>query len=347
MVGLVGDHFLGPLAVRDVARHAVGAEELALPDVLVGDVHADRIERDRHQGVVEGALDAAARVALEAQLDVARSPLVHPALVEHVAGPLLVLVVHQDRVMLADQFIARKAQQLLGAVVDEGELALVVQGVDDVGRTVDQVAVHLLRVFQLGGDARIVLRQRALLQRVLHRLEQLLAAVRLAQVIVGAPLQGADGGLDAHVAAHHDHVAVYALGVDVVHDLVAAHVGQAQVEQHQVELELVELGQRLAAAGGRHQVVVAVAQQFVQRRQQARFVIHQQQARPVVAGQGHGHLGGGRVGIDGSGGAVWGQVHHGLKRNPSPASSRRRLGWCCHGLAAEFQKRCPCCRSGR
>ena len=30
VVGLVGDHFLGALAVGDVARHAVGAEELEL-----------------------------------------------------------------------------------------------------------------------------------------------------------------------------------------------------------------------------------------------------------------------------------------------------------------------------
>jgi hypothetical protein len=45
-------------------------------------VHADRVERDRLQGVVEGTLDAAAGVALEAQLDVARGALVDAALVE-------------------------------------------------------------------------------------------------------------------------------------------------------------------------------------------------------------------------------------------------------------------------
>jgi hypothetical protein len=49
--------------------------------------------------------------------------------------------------------------------------------------------------------------QAARLQRVAHRLEQLFAAVGLAQVVVGAALQRADRGVDADLAAHHDHVA--------------------------------------------------------------------------------------------------------------------------------------------
>jgi hypothetical protein len=203
--------------------------------------------------------------ALQAQLDVARGAFIDAALVEGVARALLVFVVHQHRVVLADQLFAGKAQQLRHAVVHEGELAFVVQGVDDVRRRIHQIAVHLFRVFQLGGDALVVDRQAALLQRVLHRLEQLLAAVRLAQVIVGAALERADGGLDADVAAHHDHVAVDLARVDVIHDLVAAHVGQAQVEQDQIEFQFGQLGQRFAAAGGGDQMVVAVAQQFVQR----------------------------------------------------------------------------------
>ena len=124
VVGLVGDDFLGALAVGDVARHAVGAEEFELLHFLVGHVHADRIERDRHQGVVEGAVLAAAAVALQAQFDVARGALVDAALVEHVARALQVFFVHQDRVVLADQLIAREAEQLVGAVVDEGEACL-------------------------------------------------------------------------------------------------------------------------------------------------------------------------------------------------------------------------------
>jgi hypothetical protein len=92
-------------------------------------------------------------------------------------------------------------------------------------------------------------RQAALLERVAHRLQQLFAAVGLAQVVVGAALQGADRRLDADLAAHHDHVAVDALGVDEVHDLVAADVGQAQVEQDQVEAQARQVGERLAAAG--------------------------------------------------------------------------------------------------
>jgi hypothetical protein len=53
-----------------------------------------------------------AGVALQAQLDVARGALVDAALVEHIARALQVFVVHQDRVMLADQFVARVAEQL-------------------------------------------------------------------------------------------------------------------------------------------------------------------------------------------------------------------------------------------
>jgi hypothetical protein len=60
---------------------------------------------------------------------------------------------------------------------------------------------------------------------------------------------------------------------------VAADVGQAQVEQDQVETQLRQVGDRLAAGGRGDQLVAAAAQQFVQRRQQARFVVDQQQAR--------------------------------------------------------------------
>jgi hypothetical protein len=241
VVGLVGDDFLGALAVGDVARHAVGAEELQLPHFLVGHVHADRVQRDRHQGVVEGAFLVRAGVALQAQLDVARGAFVDAALVEGIARALQVFVVHQDRVMLADQLFAPVAEQLVGAVVHEGEAAFVVQRIDDVRRRVDQVAVHLLGVFQLVRDARLAF-QAARLERIAHGLEQLFAAVGLAQVVVGAALQGADRGVDPDLAAHHDDVGVDALLVDEVHDLVAADVGQAQVEQDQVEAQLRQVG---------------------------------------------------------------------------------------------------------
>jgi hypothetical protein len=44
------------------------------------------------------------------------------------------------------------------------------------------------------------------------------------------------------------------------------------------------VGDRFAAGGGRGQVEAAVAQQFVQRRQQARFVVDEQQARLLHVG---------------------------------------------------------------
>ncbi|MNM29420.1 hypothetical protein D3C81_399610 [compost metagenome] len=281
VVGLVRDDFLGALAVGDVARYAVGAEILLLPGLVIEAVHADRIERNRHQRIAEGTVAAAAAMALQAQFHIARGALVDAALIEGVARPFLVFIVHEDRVMTADQLFAAKAQQLVHAVVDEGDAPFVVQGIDDVGRAVDQVAVHLLRVFQLQRDALVLQRQLALLQRVLHRLEQLLAAVRLAQVVVGAAFQGADGGLDADIAAHDDDVALDAAPVDVVHDFMAAHVGQAQVEQDQVEAQFRQLRQRLAAAGGRVQLVAAVLQQFVQGGEQPWFIVDQQDARAI------------------------------------------------------------------
>ena len=220
-------------------------------------------------------------MALQAQFHIARGALVEAALIEGIARPLLVFIVHEDRIMAADQLFAAKAQQLVHPVVDEGDAAFVIQGIDDVGRAVDQVAVHLFRVFQLQRDALVLQRQLALLQRVLHRLEQFLAAVGLAQIIVGATFQGADGRLDADVAAHDDHVALDAAPVDVVHDFMAAHVGQAQVEQDQVEAQFRQLRQRLAAAGGRMQLVAAVLQQFVEGGEQTRLVVDQQDARAV------------------------------------------------------------------
>jgi len=260
VVRLVRDDFLGALAVRDVARHAVGAVELELAHFLVGHVHADRVQRDRHEGVVERAFLVGAGVAFQAQLDVARGALVDAALVEHVARAFLVLVVHEDRVMLADQLFALVAEQLVGAVVDEREAAFVVQRVDDVGRAVHQVAVHLFRVFQLAGDAPVRLFQAALLEGVRDRLEQFLAAVRLAQVIVGAAFQRADRGVDADFPAHHDDLGGYALLVDEVHDLVAADVGQAQIEQHEVEAQARQVRQRLRSGGRGDQLVTAALQ---------------------------------------------------------------------------------------
>ncbi|MNS93473.1 hypothetical protein D3C72_1276520 [compost metagenome] len=281
MIGLVGDDFLCALAVGDVARHAVGAEVFLLFRFLIVAVHADRIERNRHQGVVEGTVAASAAMALQAQFHIARGALVEATLIEGIARPLLVFIVHEDGIMAADQLFAAKAQQLVHPVVDEGDAAFVVQGIDDVGRAVDQVAVHLFRVFQLQRDALVFQRQLALLQRVLHRLEQLFAAVRLAQIIVGAALQGADGRLDADVSAHDDHVALDAAPVDVVHDFMAAHVGQAQVEQDQVEAQFRQLRQRFAAAGSRVQLVAAVFQQFVEGGEQTGLVVDQQDARAV------------------------------------------------------------------
>ena len=255
---------------------------------------------------------------------------------------------HQDGVVLADQLLARKPQQLVGAVVDEGEAAFVVQRVDEVGRAVDQVAVQLFRLFQLRGDAQVGRFEAALLQCVGHRFQQLLAAVGLAQIVVGAALEGADRRVDADFAAHHDDIGIDALLVDEVHDVMAAHVGQSQVEQHQVEAHARQVRQRFGAARGGDQVVVAVAQQFVQRRQQARLVVDQQDAGKVFGFELQ-HRGERRFSdwVDCQGGVGGGRVHHHLTLSPLRAAWRRRSCLRRHAPAAKFRMWCRRARCGR
>ncbi len=188
--------------------------------------------------------------ALELKLVIARRPLSGAALVEAMAGAVHLPRRHQDQVILADQFGRRIAKGAFDAVVDIGERALGVQGVDHVRRGVHQQPVPLLGLLKLLQHAGVVALELELDHGVAHGLDQLVRLVGLAQVVVGAQAQGLDGGLDLAVAAHDDDAAVGVVLADVGHDVMAAGIGQAQIHQRQVIATPGQQRQRLGAGDG-------------------------------------------------------------------------------------------------
>ena len=73
----------------------------------------------------------------------------------------------------------------------------------------------------------------------------------LGQVVVGAPLHGLDGRLDAAVGGQHERLQLRLALLELCQQLDAAHARQVQVEQGDVDTRLGRLGQRLLAAAGR------------------------------------------------------------------------------------------------
>ena len=80
---------------------------------------------------------------------IADSPLIENV----IARRSMILFMDQHRIVLADQLFAAETEQLLHAVIDEGEAAFMIKRVNDVGRAIDQITVKLFRAFESPGDA--------------------------------------------------------------------------------------------------------------------------------------------------------------------------------------------------
>ena len=127
----------------------------------------------------------------------------------------------------------------------------------DLVHQIDDVARHLARAddelaLGLVGDLR---RQRQHLPvqilplaRVAHERAQLVVVEVLGDVVIRAVLHRLHGGLDLVDRRDHDDFDEAVVFLDDAEDLEAADAGQADVEQHQVDVLAVEDGQRRLAA---------------------------------------------------------------------------------------------------
>lgn len=93
---------------------------------------------------------------------------------------------------------------------------------------------------------------------------------------MGTTAQGADRGIDAHIAADDNDIGLDTVGVDEVDDMLAVHVFQTKIQQYEIVAGAGQAGQRLGARTCRVDVEMAMVQQFLQRREHARLVIYQQ-----------------------------------------------------------------------
>jgi hypothetical protein len=180
-----------------------------------------------------------------------------------------VVFVHHHAVVLAQQFFAAVAEQAFDAVVDEGEAAFDVQGVDEVGRAVDQEAMPLFRTAAGAAGCGCFPFEATARQRVVDAAHQFVGLVGLAHIVDRAGPQRADRSVDRRLARDYDHRRIdAAIGNEAQH-FVAVEIGHAQIEQDDVELLLADRDQRVATAERRRDVVSV-------RRQQARQTVEYQ-----------------------------------------------------------------------
>jgi len=121
-------------------------------------------------------------------------------------------------------------------------------------------------------------------QDVIDGFEQVLLAEWLAQEIVGAAPHCPDRGVDLDIPTDDDDLSFDAVMVDEVHDMVAIHVFQAEIEQDQVVPRAGQGCQRFGAGACRVDVEMSLAEQLVQRGEHARLVVHEQQLDRLVGG---------------------------------------------------------------
>ena len=97
-------------------------------------------------------------------------------------------------------------------------------------------------------------------QRPLGDEDEAVGLERLLDIVVGAALDGGDGGLDIAVAGDHDDRQVRVLLLDDVEQRQAVELGalQPDIEENQLRPALFDGGQALVAVGGRAHAVALV-----------------------------------------------------------------------------------------
>ena len=110
-----------------------------------------------------------------------------------------------------------------------------------------------------------------------HRVANAVYVVEgLGQVVERAAPDAADRALDAGVARDHDHLDLRAIALQAVEQIEPVLASEEQVEQHDVEVRVREPGLRLLRRGTQSRAVPLAAEDPLQRAQQQRLVVDQQ-----------------------------------------------------------------------
>ncbi len=175
--------------------------------------------------------------------------------------------------MAADQVLLLVAEQPRDAVVDEGEFAVEIEDVDQVGRVVDHVAVQALGMFQPVLDSRLLLLDAHLVERVVNRVLELVEVERLAEDVVGAEPHRLGDLVDRGLAADDDHRRRDPGGANEREDLVARFLRHVQIENDQAEAALADQPDCLLAVLGLDDVGPFVLEQLDQALAGSGFVV--------------------------------------------------------------------------
>ena len=117
-----------------------------------------------------------------------------------------------------------------------------------------------------------------------HRRQQLHERGALDEVIVGAAFHHFHGHALAAVPGGHHEGHLPSLGLEPFDELLAAHVGQAVVEEHEAGRILLQPGQGRSAVGCAHRAMAAGRQLFLDQLQQRGVVLdNEDQLRPICA----------------------------------------------------------------
>ena len=128
-----------------------------------------------------------------------------------------------------------------------------------------------------GGPQRLVLLlQSMLLERMFHPQRDVFQRQRLFDVVIGAELDGLDGGFDRAVARHHHHLRVRHQFLEALERLQPVHFGHPNVEHHEIRRIRCIDPQGFRPALRHRNVVPFVLQNAAQRREDRLFIVHDQ-----------------------------------------------------------------------
>ena len=232
--GLEGDGFLGLLAVGDVPRDARGAHEVQVGRPFMGGIDALGTE-DGDDGPVLEMPDAVG-LGLQPDFDVGARPVADATFVERKAGVLLIIRMHDQRIVLAEEFFPGVTEQCLHAAVHENEDAVLVERVDDVGGLFDQKAVQSLGVFEPDGHHGVFPLHAAAAEDAVHGVDQFLRIAMLADELEGAVAQRANGRVDGCVATEDHDGRRHMPAQHPFHDFQPVDVGQIEIEDEHVDV---------------------------------------------------------------------------------------------------------------
>ena len=158
------------------------------------------------------------------------------------------------------------------------------RGLDDVvnaahGLAVADELVHAAHERQLLLEPLLAVNEPAALERLPDEMQDLVRRERLGDVVVRAPLDRVDRGLDAALSGDHDDLDARPLTADAVEELEPAHPREGEVGEHQVGLLLLELRDRVdGVVDGKHAVALG-AQRVAQRLAHGGVVIDDEDSR--------------------------------------------------------------------